>query len=222
MKNTKILEMLNNGKIEELKCILEDEIYNDNLKGNGTATKRYTAMKRYFKNVKNDSRKFMNYPGTNISVDGVSYNAFCDSFCITLTTESVGQMETTDDYLNIEPMFNISNYKTATASVDLNKVLAEAKAKGYKYKVSEIGNNPNFTYAFKFKDGFYKIGLLDKAFSIINDGEKAEVTYLGTKKAPLYISTSLGKVLLLPFNAEADVMEKKIVIDVNKILDAVA
>ena len=49
MKNTVILEMINNGEIEELKNLLQDEIYNDSLKGNGTAKKRYAAMKRYFK-----------------------------------------------------------------------------------------------------------------------------------------------------------------------------
>ena len=35
MKNTVILEMINNGEIEELKNLLQDEIYNDSLKGNG-------------------------------------------------------------------------------------------------------------------------------------------------------------------------------------------
>lgn len=32
MKNTKVLEMINNGQIEELKAALRDEIYNDALK----------------------------------------------------------------------------------------------------------------------------------------------------------------------------------------------
>lgn len=47
MKNTKILEMINNGEIEELKQILSSEIYADSLKGNRTTKKRYAAMKRY-------------------------------------------------------------------------------------------------------------------------------------------------------------------------------
>lgn len=41
MKNTKVLELLNNGEIEELKALLKKEIYEDNLKGNGNAMKRY-------------------------------------------------------------------------------------------------------------------------------------------------------------------------------------
>ena len=32
MKNTVILEMINNGEIKELKNLLQDEIYNDSLK----------------------------------------------------------------------------------------------------------------------------------------------------------------------------------------------
>ena len=36
MKNTKVLEMLNNGQIEELKALLQDEIFADSLKGNKT------------------------------------------------------------------------------------------------------------------------------------------------------------------------------------------
>ena len=49
MQNTKVLEMINNGQIEELKALLQDEIFADSLKGNGNAKKRYSAMKRYFK-----------------------------------------------------------------------------------------------------------------------------------------------------------------------------
>ena len=47
MKNTKVLEMLNDGKIEELKALLQDEIFAEGLKGNGNAKKRYSAMKKY-------------------------------------------------------------------------------------------------------------------------------------------------------------------------------
>ena len=32
MKNTRVLEMLNNGEIEELRKLLEDEVYQDSLK----------------------------------------------------------------------------------------------------------------------------------------------------------------------------------------------
>ena len=49
MRNTLVLEMLNAGRIDELKKILEDEIYEDSLKVKPGAKKRYAAMKKYFK-----------------------------------------------------------------------------------------------------------------------------------------------------------------------------
>ena len=43
MKNTKVLEMLNSGQIEELKALLQDEIFTESLKGNGNEY-RYKYM----------------------------------------------------------------------------------------------------------------------------------------------------------------------------------
>lgn len=93
MKNTKILEMLNNGEIEELKQLLSSEIYANTLTGNGTSKKRYAAMKRYFAGKSKDTREFMNKPGTNILYNGKKYNAFCDTYCAVLTTEGMGKLE---------------------------------------------------------------------------------------------------------------------------------
>lgn len=41
MKNTKILEMLNNGEIEELKQLLSSEIYANTLTGSGINHRRH-------------------------------------------------------------------------------------------------------------------------------------------------------------------------------------
>ena len=49
MKNTKILEMIHAGKIEELTDLLKKEIYTEELKHKGNSKRRYAAMKRYFK-----------------------------------------------------------------------------------------------------------------------------------------------------------------------------
>lgn len=51
MKADKILTMIEEGKIEDLKKMLRDEIYTNSLKASGRigSTQRYTAMKRYFK-----------------------------------------------------------------------------------------------------------------------------------------------------------------------------
>ena len=62
MQNTKVLEMLNNGQIEEFKALLQDEIFTDSLKGNGNAKKRYSAMKKYFTYTKGNGNKVLEKP----------------------------------------------------------------------------------------------------------------------------------------------------------------
>ena len=97
MDNTKILEMLNNGQIEELKEKISDEIFQEELKksSGADAKKRYTAMKRYFK-----------YVG------------------------------------------------------GFDEVLSVAKAKGYKYKRSELDSD-KFAYVWNYRDAYFKVGILD-------------------------------------------------------------
>jgi hypothetical protein len=94
--------------------------------------------------------------------------------------------------------------------VNLNEILAEAKANGYKYKMSEIASG-EFTYYFRYKEGFYKVGILDQAYSIINDGEEAEVYYSGAKNV-LLIKTSIGIAGILPFYHNNANMNGKILI----------
>lgn len=218
MKNTVILEMINNGEIEELKRLLQDEIYNDSLKGNGTAKKRYAAMKRYFKYPMQNNPS-LQMPCKDITVHGEIYNSFVDGYTLVLTTESIGEMESYDNskntYFKMDSMVDFSLAKS-TEEMDLNTILAEAKAKGYKYKKTEIGIGKDFQYVFKYKDGYFKVGLLDQAFSIINDGEKAEVYYTGSKSL-LLIKTSIGIAGILPFNPEPDIEEKKTIIHVEEL-----
>ena len=43
MQSIKVLEMLEAGRIEELKALLQDEIYQESLKNRPNAKKRYTS-----------------------------------------------------------------------------------------------------------------------------------------------------------------------------------
>ena len=214
MQNTKVLEMINNGQIEELKALLQDEIFTDSIKGNGNAKKRYSAMKRYFK-YSDNTNKALNLPCKDIEVSGNIYNSFVDGYTLVLTTESIGEMESYDktsgSYFKVASMLNLSDAKSVD-TFDVNTILAEAKAKGYKYKKSEIGRCQDFQYAFKYKEGYFKVGLLDQAFSIIDDGKEAEVYYNGAKGL-LFIKTSIGIAGILPFNPMENVEEKKTVIE---------
>ena len=51
MLASKVLEMLNQGRIEELKIEQQDEIYKNSLLSKTDAKKRYASMKRYLKNI---------------------------------------------------------------------------------------------------------------------------------------------------------------------------
>lgn len=213
MKNTKVLEMINNGQIEKLKALLQDEIFTDSLKGNGNAKKRYSAMKRYFK-YSNNANKVTSLPCKDIEVYGNTYNSFIDGYTLVLTTESIGEMESYDNtsgtYCKVASLLNLSDAKSVD-TFEVNTILTEAKSKGYKYKKSEIGNCQNFQYCFKYKEGYFKVGLLDQAFSIIDDGKEAEVYYNGAKGL-LFIKTSIGIAGISPFKPMKNIEEKNRVI----------
>ena len=51
MKTERILEMINNNEIKELKKILQDEIYTSKINANPGQKKRYAAMKKFYKYV---------------------------------------------------------------------------------------------------------------------------------------------------------------------------
>lgn len=218
MTNEKILEMLHDGKIEELEKILQNEIYKKSLKNNGSAAKRYQAMERYFKNTK-DTRKEMQRPCKNISVNGKNYTCFLDSVCIALTTEDIGNIKEYDNsentYFRIEEMFKLQ-YKE-TIIINISEILALAKSKGYKYKKSECDTGQNFEYVLKIKDAYIKIGLLDKAFSIINDGNSTELYYTSSKH-PIILKNDIGLALILPvYCKNGKIEEEKTVIDIEQI-----
>ena len=53
--------MLDKGQTEELKSLLQDEIYANSLKSNPSAKKRYAAMKRYLKTI-SETRPILTKP----------------------------------------------------------------------------------------------------------------------------------------------------------------
>ena len=91
MKNTVVLEMLKEGRIDELKSLLTDEIYHDSLKKNVGAKERYAAMKRYFKYV-DKPNPCCHYPCDNVKVNGEIYNGFMDGYSFVITKEPLGEM----------------------------------------------------------------------------------------------------------------------------------
>lgn len=117
MRNIKILEMLNDNKIEELKTELRDEIYTDSLKEIPTAKKRYIAMKKYF-SYTNETREILQKP-CKVIVNGIDYTCFTNAKTLALTTENTGEIELLD--------------KTKITYPDINKLITFA---GIKRKIN--------------------------------------------------------------------------------------
>ena len=212
MKSEFILEMLKNNEIEELKRILEEEVYKNAMKNKGEK-ERYSAMKRFFRFANKKEREALKKPCKDIKYNGKLYNCFMDNYCLAITTESIGNMENYDnsnkDYYNVG---RIISFNGDMEKLDLNKILAIAKSKGYKFKKSEIdaNNANNALYYLKYKETYYKIVLLDKAFSVINDEKESEVYYSGKNKV-LIIKTSIGIAGICPIILKGGIGSKIII-----------
>lgn len=221
MKSTQVLKMIEDGEIEELKRFLRDEIYQNSLSRNANAKSRYSAMKRFFKYV-NSTLPMKNFPCKDVVVQGKTYNSFLDGYCFALTTESIGEIEPYNSvkagssYPNVSGF--ISDNVAESGRIDLAKAIATAKAKGYSYTKNEVTGD--WQYSFSLYDAFFKVGLIDKVFSIIDDGEPAEFYYAGPISL-LLIKTSIGIGGILPFKKLSDYNEEgreMIFIDVNEMI----
>lgn len=194
MNSSKALEMLNNGRIEDLKKALQDEIYNDSLKGKPNAKKRYTAMKKYFTLVDNP-REICKKP-CEILYNGEAYNSFTNSYSLALTTESCGEIEMFDTangtYPDISRLIDLTGPE---AKIDISRVIAEAKSQGYKLKKSELFSNK---YLMHYNGSYFRIALLDSTFSIVDDGEPVSVYHGGGRRGKLTIQTSIGIAVIMP------------------------
>lgn len=162
---------------------------------------RSHAMKRFYRFVDDKGASYNRYPYRDIKVFEKKevMNCLLNDYCMVLTKEEINDIK---DYKDIEPYGNFPNINVILSKmpkrsikVNINKVLDTAKYAGYKYSKCEIGNN--FRYVWKYEEAYFRIGLLDKAFQVINDGQKANV-YYRAYNAPLFIETSIGIAAVLP------------------------
>ena len=213
MKNTKILEMINNGQIKELKALVQDEIFSDTLESRPGAKQRYKAMKKYFSYADNAFKAYK--MPCAIDFEGEKYTSFCNGYSIVLTKEPAGEIalfETPGDYPQVGKYIT---YDGQPEEFDFNRILAEAKAQGYKLKKTEAADGHGCKYLLYYDGAYYKIGLLDAAYSIINDGGKAAAWHKsGVKTAPLVIKNDIGICLILPVS---NIVERdKIIVGVEQ------
>lgn len=209
MKNSKVLEMINQNRIEDLKKELQDEIYSESLKTKPNAKKRYAAMKRYLKTC-SEAREILLKP-CEVDVFGEKYNAFCNTYSLALTKETCGEIEMCsepDRYPKVEHLVKLDGEE---GKIDFNAVLAEAKSKGYKFTKNAIHNND---YLMRYNGAYFRIALVDITYGILDSGEITDVVYNG-KHRPLTLVSDLGMGVILPIRRESEEFEDEVIIAVN-------
>lgn len=213
MQSTKVLEMLNEGRIEELKALLQDEIYQESLKNRPDAKKRYTAMKKYFSYV-NQSREVLQKPCV-IEFEDKPYTCFTNSWSLVMTTEDTGEIELFDQSIGRYPeVGRLIHFDGLKKKIDFGDVIAKAKAEGYKLNKTEVG--PGFKYLMLYDDTYYKIGLLDITYRVIDTGDPAMTYHPFNRKAPLTFQNDLGLGVIMPvYIKDDDNIEDYIVIEVE-------
>lgn len=211
MRNIEILELLNAGRVEEVKDRLRDEIYAEALGTKAGAKKRYNAMKKYFTYI-NSVREALQKPCL-IEYNGKNYISFCNGYTLTLTTEPCGAVELLDDPSNYPDVTRLIRLVGEQRKINFRKVFAEAKSKGYKLIKNEV-NSYKFKYLMHYDGAYFKLGLLDSAFSIIDDGKDATVYHENNGRAALGIETSIGVCTVMPIKLE-EITDDLVVIDVE-------
>lgn len=203
MRNVKVLELLNEGRIDELKQALRDEIYAEALSENKPpgAKKRYAAMKKYFTYIKT-GRDILQHP-CMVEFEGKMHTSFCNAHSLALTTEPCGTMQLCTEPERYPDVTRLIKYEGYEKEIDLERVFAEAKSLGYKLKKSELSFD-RYKYLMHFEGSYYKLGLLDATLSIIDDGGYYVVWHLPGKRSAITIKTEIGVCTVMPINIEND------------------
>lgn len=197
MENIKILEMINNGQVEELKALLRDEIFSGSLKNKPGAKQRYTAMKKYFSYTDNVIKAYKK-PCT-IDFEGEKYTSFCNGYSIALTKEPAGEIELFKNPSGYPQVGEYIIFDGERKEIGFNRILAEAKSQGYRLKKAEVQPEENFKYLLHYDGAYYKTGVLDAAYSIIDNGGKAAAWHKnGRGPSPLVIKNDIGICVILP------------------------
>ena len=199
MKNSRVLEMLEQNRLEELIAELRDEIFTESLKTKPNAKKRYAAMKRYLKTI-SESRPILTKP-CEVKFANKKYNSFTNTYTVVLTTETCGELEMCDDPDRYPDVTRLIHFDGNKSKIDICKVLAEAKSKGYKYTKTGIYKND---YLMKYNDAYFRMALVDITYSVLDNGEEITVFYKGEHQ-PLTISNDIGVGMIMPIRFTDDI-----------------
>lgn len=206
MRSIEALNLLNEGRIDDLKRKLQDEIYEDAIKSKPGAKKRYAAMKKYC-SYTSSAREILQKPCI-IDYEGTKYASFCNSYSLALTTESTGEIPLCEEPDRYPDVTRLVRCDGPPRQVNLSKVIADAKSKGYKLTKAEVMGTPSKFYMF-YDGSYFRIGLLDLTYSIIDNGEPVTIYHKeGNRTTQVLIENELGKALVLPMRTEESFIEQ--------------
>lgn len=209
MKSSIVLELLEQNRIEELKAKLQDEIFTESLKTKPDAKRRYSAMKKYF-TLADSSREICQRPCA-IEYAGRSYNAFTNLYSLVLTTEPCGEIKMFDTSNGTYPeVGRLIDLTGPEGRIDFERVLAEAKSKGYKLKKSAMMSND---YLMHYGGAYFRIALVDSAYSIIANGQEASVYHGGVSRSKISIQNDIGIAVVMPVFLEGGPDEGAVIIE---------
>ena len=197
--------MINQGQIEELKDLLRDDIYQEALKSNHGAKQRYAAMKKYFGYVNMSGRIACQKPAL-IVFEGENYTSFCNSYSLALTKEPCGSIALYTEADGTYPdVGRLIKREGDPVQVDLGKVFAEAKSKGYSLKKSEVNGG---AFMMKYNNAYFRMGLVHATYSIIDDGGKVTVYHSGKNVSPITVENDIGVCLILPVRCDEEFIKE--------------
>lgn len=204
MKSTKALEMINQGRIEELKELLRDEIYQEALKNKPGAKQRYAAMKKYFTYIRT-ARTCCMKPAL-IMFEGKPITSFCNSYSLALTSEPCGGITLFTEYDGTYPeVGRLIKREGDPQKVNFTDIFAKARSLGYKLTKAEVNGS---LHVLKYNGAYFRIGLVEATYNIIGDGKEAMVYHNGKNVSPMVIENDIGVCLVLPFKCDDEFIEE--------------
>ena len=168
-------------------------------------------MKKYF-SYTNVSRVCCQKPAV-VEFEGKTVTSFCNSYSLTLTNESSGEIELfTDDDGNYPDVARLVNRKGSPEKINLDEAIAEAKSKGYTLNKREVNGGQYLMY---YNGAYFRLGLIHATYSIIAYGGDVTAYHDGDNTSSLVIENDLGVCLILPFKCDDDFIESNGVTVIN-------
>lgn len=205
MNAKETLQMLEEGKVDEVKQILRNEILENSLRISTNEKRRFSAMRKYFEYAKARIYNPVCEKPSVLTIEGKTWTALTNGQSAVLTQESCSPMETipSERYVKLQDII-VRRGKAVT--VDIGKAIAVAKSLGYKISKKEVhGSGDEFKYAFYYDGAYYKVGLVDATYAVINTGTECTVYHEdGQARQPIVIENEIGIAMILPFHYDVD------------------